>query len=154
MAIQRRGHLNLHSLMDALQALDDPWQVPLQVQAQGQEIGNDDDAPDPLGRQAPNHLFEARLSAVEERRLDSFVLAGDSQLAGDFSHGNVGRFNARTVSEDNERGVRHRLLNQPLRRFGCGTRRDKLPDVIYVGPASPAPVVLLKLQPLEEDQDS
>ena len=46
MAIQRRGHEDFHTWVDARDLADDSWQVSLEMLAEREEIGDHDD---PLG---------------------------------------------------------------------------------------------------------
>src|SRR5579864_329266 len=107
MAFERRGHANLHTFMDALEAADDVWQVALEMDAEGQKIRDDDHALCALGYDRFERTGEIRTALVEEGSLHQVERSLGPDATGNLPHRIVGGFDTRSMSEDHDGSDRH-----------------------------------------------
>ena len=92
-------------------------QIPLQVNAKSEEVGDNDDPFDATSRQSGHGAGQVRLTQLEECRLDVGEPARARQSRGESTDAVVGRFNARTVGKDDEAGAHSiRLTRRPQGR--------------------------------------
>src|SRR6185436_2783091 len=127
MPVERLAANYLRVFMGAGQVGGNAGQVALQVESQGQEVGDNDDSPGALLHQGGHRLRQVRLSTFEESGLPQFELSprggGASYLPDRF----VSRFNRGTVSEEDDAGL------ASARHSGCipscaGSLRPSYPD--------------------------
>ena len=104
MAIERRQAEDFQAFILERDVLDQAGQIAFQVGAQGEEIGENGDFPDSLADQAFDRAGEVGLAQFEESRLDIGIGTGFGQGGGGVADGLVGRFDARSVAEDDEAG--------------------------------------------------
>ena len=103
MALERRRHANIHTLMDAREAGHDFWKIALQVNAEGQEVRDNDDAFDVFSDQGCDGLREVRPSLFQECR---FNQTGGAAVSAhgfrDAAHRFICGFDARAVCKNDD----------------------------------------------------
>ena len=86
-------------------ATHDSREVTLEVEAQGQKIGNDDDPPETLSGKQCYGPREIGLAEFKEGSLDPAETTRLGQFRGYRPNGLVSRLDARAVGEDDDRGT-------------------------------------------------
>ena len=99
MALQRRRHANIHIFMDARETGHDFWKIALQVKAEGQEVGDYDDALDVLSDKCVYGAREVGLSLFEECRFNQPGAAVSAHGFHDAAHRFIRRFDTRAMGK-------------------------------------------------------
>src|SRR5579862_3334784 len=103
-AIQRRGHSNLQLIVFIGDLRGNPGQVTLQMQAQGQEVGDDDELAYAFGGKLDNGALQIRLAQLQEGSLHMGKAALPGDFRRDFSYGLISGLDPRTVRKNNDSG--------------------------------------------------
>jgi hypothetical protein len=102
-SIERRGDPNFDIAVGAGSGLGEAREVALHVRAEGEEIGDYDDALCAACDQQSSCAGKIRLAKFEERSFNR-VSARSSHFGNHIAHGLIGAFDARSVGEDDESG--------------------------------------------------
>ena len=70
MTVERRSYFDLHTFIDARKVLDDVGKIALQVQSQGEEVGNHNDARGALGHSRCDGAGEIGRTLFQEGSFD------------------------------------------------------------------------------------
>jgi hypothetical protein len=105
MSFQRGGDAHLDAGMLKGQIGDDPGQVALQMDPQGEEVRKHHDAVNSATGQARYGPGEIGLTELEEGRFDVVEGPRASQFGSDLSHALIGVFDAGPVRKDNQAGT-------------------------------------------------
>ena len=105
MAVERRRGDYLYPSVNLRDAIHDRGEVTLQVDTEGQEIGNDDDAADTLSGKECHGALQIGLAQFQEGGLNAVETARPRQFRGDRPHGLVGRFDAGSVGKNDDPGA-------------------------------------------------
>ena len=81
-----------------------PWEIPLQMDAQREEIGDDHNLRCTPLHQPADGFRQAGIAEFEKRCFDEIELAVPGQPGGKLAHGFVGCLNARPVGENGNAG--------------------------------------------------
>ena len=84
--------------------IDEAWKVALQMRAEGEEIGNDQDAGGAFRQKCGDGAVERGVADFEESSFHVSEIAGAGKVGGDGAYGLVGRLDAGTVGEDDDAG--------------------------------------------------
>jgi len=84
--------------------VDEAGKVALQMHAEGEEVGDDENASDAFRHKCGDSAIERRLTEFEEGCLDVGEIAGAGEVGGNSAHGLIGGLNAGTVGEDDDAG--------------------------------------------------
>ena len=104
MAFQGRRHLKVDPRMSGLQPRYHLGQITFQVEPQGQEIGQHDDAADSFPDEAVDGGFEVRPAEFQEGRLDMAKRTHLGEVADDGADPLVGAFDPGAMGEEDQAG--------------------------------------------------
>ena len=107
MAVERWRYPDLQAFVSAGDTLGNPGQVAFHVDAQGQEIREDDEAVDSQTHQTGGCRFQVGLPEFQEGSFHAGGRICAREASGDGAHGFIGRFDAGTVSENDDAGGGH-----------------------------------------------
>jgi len=95
----------MHSLMDAFEAGDDSGQVALEMNAEGEEVGDDDNAREAARGERGYGVSERRRRAIEEGNFDFVVTSITREFLGYRLHRFIGGGHGRPMSKENNPGL-------------------------------------------------
>lgn len=104
MAIEGRGDEDFEAGMGFGNGGDEAGKVAFEVHAEGEEIGNDEDAGNAFRYKYGYSARERGPAQFEEGGLDVGEIAGTGEVRGDGADGFIGRLDAGAVSEDYDAG--------------------------------------------------
>ena len=113
MAVERWRDPDLQAFVGAGDTVGNPGQVAFHVDAQRQEIGYDDEAADSQTHQTGGCGWEVGLPEFQEGGFHVAGRTGARQGGGGGAHGVIGRFDAGTVSENDDAGGGHNFYRLP-----------------------------------------
>ena len=104
MPFEGRGDEDFEARVGGCDSSHDLREVAFQVEPQGEEVGDDDDALDALLGEAVDGAGEVGLAEFEEGRCDMTKRTQFGELAGDRPDAVIGALDAGAVGEDDEAG--------------------------------------------------
>src|SRR5215831_13423079 len=104
MAVKRWRNLYLQFLVGFSNIANENRKVAFEMQPQGQEVRNDDDAPDSVTGQAGHSPRQVRLPELQESRLDMAEATRTSQFCSHRPHRFIRRLDPGTVRENHDPG--------------------------------------------------
>ena len=124
MAFERGGHADLDDRMRLLGVRNEPRQVSFQVEAEGEEIGEDNDLGDAAIGESGDGAGQVGLAEFEESRLDVAEGAHFCEVTGDGANAFVGGFDTRAVGENNQAGGHQQIPPLVYRQRTAGRLAD------------------------------
>lgn len=104
MPVKRRCDADLDTGMDAREVFDDPGQVSLQVQPQGQKVRNNQDPGHAFAVQPRNGFIQGGRIWLQEGNAGHVEAAVPRRIPGNGAYRLIGGFDRRAVGEDDDSG--------------------------------------------------